>query len=328
MTLKERTFKMVMATLLSIYAANLLQLEHALAAGIIAILSLLDTKRASFITAFKRIASTVTAFAIASVVFYYMGFTVTAFGVYLVFYVPIAYRFDLQSGIAPCSVLVTHFIGAQSTGLAWQYNGFMLMFLGAAAALLLNLWMPSYKSELVREKALIDYYLRSTLRSISRRLSGEELEKGLAEEIREAEDQLRITKQKALNEYDNQLFSKNDYHVRYLQMREQQFMLVKKMIRSLRNIELKTSQASILAELFQETADQLSEKNTGLTLLESIRNLYKQFRTSPLPETREEFESRAFLFQLLHDIEDLIELKRSFFVEEEKDKKSDELASH
>lgn len=317
MTITERTLKMVLATLLSIYIANLFQLEHALAAGIIAILSLLDTKRASFITAFKRLLSTAAAFLIASIVFHFLGFTVTAFGLYLIFYVPLAYRFDLQSGIAPCSVLVTHFIGAGSIGLMWQLNGFLLMFIGASGALLLNLWMPSYKSELEENKAKFEEQFRLIFKGISKRLLGEELEFVLSDKVEEVEKLLSETKVKALAEYDNQLFNKVDYNIRYLQMREQQLTLVKKMIRSLENITLGSVQSRILAELFRDTANQLNEKNTGVNLLSNISELYKLFRQSALPETREEFENRAFLFQLLHDIEDLIDVKRTFFLNEE-----------
>lgn len=317
MTIKERTVKMVLATLLSIYIANFLQLEHPLAAGIIAILSLLDTKRASFITAFKRLLSTIIAFLIASLVFYFFGYRVLAFGLYLILYVPVAYRFDLQSGIAPCSVLVTHFISAGSIGLMWQLNGFLLMFIGAAAALLFNLWMPSYKNKLEVDKVKIDEQLKLILKGISTRLLVEDLEYDLSDKLKAIERLITLTKGKALADYDNQLFRKDDYHIRYLQMREQQLVLVKKMIRSLQSIDLGTKQSAILADLFKETSDQLNEKNTGLVLLENITVLYKQFRQSELPKTREEFESRAFLFQLLHDLEDLIEVKRAFFVKED-----------
>lgn len=316
MSIGERTVKLVLATLLSILAAQFFQLEHTLAAGIIAILSLLDTKRASFIIAFKRMASTILAFLIASIIFYIMGFTVWAFGIYLAIYVPIAYTFDLQIGIAPASVLVTHFMGAGSIALTWQLNGLGLMFLGAAGALLINLWMPSYLSQLEESKVEIDNKLSYVLKVISFKLSGVEPSDQLKELLSELEEQLLDSKKKALNEYDNQLFNKEDYLVRYLEMRQIQINILKRMLYSLQNITLETSQAFILAELFKETAEQLNEKNTGFALLEKISVLYREFRKSELPKSRDEFENRAFLFQLLHEIEAFIEIKRQFFVED------------
>lgn len=316
MSIKHRTVKMVLATLLAIYAADFLQLDHTLAAGIIAILSLLDTKRASFITAFKRVASTVTAFLIASVVFYLAGFTVTAFGLYLIIYIPVAYHFDLQSGIAPCSVLVTHFIGAGSISWSWQLNGFLLMTIGATSALLLNLWMPSHKGELAESKRQVDESIRLILKGISDRLSGKDLTVKLTDQVREAEDLISEAKAQALKDYDNQLFHKNDYSLKYVQMRGQQLASIRKMLHSLQNSGLGSEQARILAELFNSTSEQLNEKNTGLSLLENITDLYRTFRQSRLPKSRAEFESRAYLFMLLNNIEEFIEIKRSFFVRE------------
>lgn len=315
MSIGERTVKLVLATLLSILVAQFFQLEHTLAAGIIAILSLLDTKRASFITAFKRMLSTLAAFIIASAVFYLMGFTVWAFCVYLAIYIPVAYYFDIQIGVAPASVLVTHFIGAESIALVWQLNGLALMFIGALAALLLNLWMPSQLSELQKSKAEIDDRLRYVLKVISFKLTGANPSDRLRELLIELEEQLVASKKKALNEYDNQLFNKEDYLVRYLEMRQMQINILKRMLYSLQNITLETKQARILADLFKETAEQLDEKNTGLALLEKISMLYRDFRKSDLPKSRVEFENRAFLFQLLHEVEAFIEVKRQFFVE-------------
>ncbi|MCD8506456.1 MAG: aromatic acid exporter family protein [Alkalibacterium thalassium] len=316
MSITHRTVKMVLATLLAIYTADFLQLDHTLAAGIIAILSLLDTKRASFITAFKRVASTVTAFLIASVVFYLAGFSVTAFGLYLIIYIPLAYRFDLQSGIAPCSVLVTHFIGAGSISWSWQLNGFLLMTIGATSALLLNLWMPSHKSELAESKRQVDEGIRLILKGISDRLSGKDLTVKLTDQFREAEDLISEAKAQALKDYDNQLFHKNDYSLKYVQMRGQQLASIRKMLHSLLNSGLGSEEARILAELFNSTSEQLNEKNTGQSLLENIAELYRTFRQSGLPKSRAEFENRAYLFMLLNNIEEFIEIKRSFFVRE------------
>ena len=107
MTLSHRTIKIASATVIAILIAQFFDLNYSVSAGIIAILSVLDTKKSSVLTALQRIASTVLALTIATVLFRIIGFHIIVFGVYLLFYVPLAYRFTLQSGIAPCSVLVT-----------------------------------------------------------------------------------------------------------------------------------------------------------------------------------------------------------------------------
>lgn len=314
MTIKIKTIKIVLATLISILIAQVLNLEYPLAAGIIAILSVLDTKIESIKTAIARMGSTLLAFAVASVVFYLLGYSVWTFSLYLLIYVPIAYRFDLQSGIAPCSVLVTHFVTAQSIAMYWQINGLLIMAIGATIAILLNLWMPSYEKDLNENVRFIEEELRRFLKSVHAYLLGDTDQNELTLKARRLTELLHETEKIALLDYENQITNRSDYYIRYTQMRVQQVDLLKVMIQTLTMVKLETEQNKVLAGLFNEISDQLHEKNTGLALLEHISALYRYFRRSELPKTREEFESRASLFQILRDIERFIEIKRDFFV--------------
>lgn len=310
----QRTVKMVGATLFSIWIAQALQLEHEMAAGIIAILSVLDTKRDSISTGVARLLSTIVAFVIASIVFSIFGYTVFAFGIYLTLYVPIAYKYHLQAGIAPCSVLVTHFISAESIHVYWQMNGLLLMGIGAGMAIVFNLWMPSQLKKIETLKEQIEEEMRIILRLFEAHLLQNEHAEKLNNELMELDQLTNTMHQQSLKELDNQVFHKNNYYVRYSQMRQEQFLVIKQMTQTIPYIQLTTEQNKILADLFAQTADQLHEKNTGLTLLENISKLYNIFRNSSLPRTREEFESRAVLLQLLHDFERFIQLKRDFFI--------------
>ena len=121
----------------------------------------------------------------------------------------------------------------------------------------------------------------------------------------------------ALVEYENKQFtrSEKDYYIRYAQMRKQQYEILERITNSLTNIYSSTEENKILATIFGETAEQLDESNTGIELLNHIGELYRIFRDSALPKSREEFESRAVLYNVLTDFEQFLELKREFYVE-------------
>jgi len=314
MTIKIKTIKIVLATFISILIAQALNLEYPLAAGIIAILSVLDTKQESIATAFARLGSTILAFLVASIVFYLLGFSVISFSLYLLVYVPIAYRFDLQAGIAPCSVLVTHFVTAESIAFYWQVNGLLIMAIGVIVAVGFNLWMPSYEEDLNQKIDVIEEELREFLGLFHAYLLKNTDQSSLEMKARRLTKLLNETEKTALVDYENHITNKDDYYIRYAQMRKRQLDLSKVMIQNITAIKLEIEQNKVLAHLFNEVADQLHEKNTGLILLEHISALYRYFRQSELPKTREEFESRAILFQILRDIERFIEIKRDFFV--------------
>ena len=61
----------------------------------------------------------------------------------------------------------------------------------------------------------------------------------------------------------------------------------------------------ILAQLFAKIADQLSQTNPADDLLIAIEGYLEVFRHRTLPKTREEFETRATLLQLLRELETL-----------------------
>jgi len=313
MNVSERTFKIAVSAVLASLIAQWIRLQNPLAAGIIAVLSVLDTKKESLSTAVSRVLSTLIAFVIATVIFYFLGFTLLAFGLYLTIYVPVAYRFKLESGIAPCSVLVTHFMIAESFAWQWQINGLLLMAIGASMAILFNLWTPSREVKMNRKISELEEYMRIILRLFSEQLNGVDRRSKLRETIKLANQLVENIRSLAFHEYDNQLFNRSDYYIRYSQMRIRQLDLLKSMSHNVSVLNLQTDQNQRLAELFLHASEQFHEKNTGIELLDKIGKLYNYYRKSPLPETREEFESRAVMYQLLHDVEQLIRFKRDFF---------------
>ncbi len=65
--------------------------------------------------------------------------------------------------------------------------------------------------------------------------------------------------------------------------------------------------------MFDSTAEQLHLTNTGLDLMDEIQDYIDEFRNLELPKTRDEFEYRATLFQLLRDLQRFIDLKVCYF---------------
>ncbi|MFQ7323665.1 MAG: hypothetical protein ACLRPC_04470 [Streptococcus sp.] len=66
--------------------------------------------------------------------------------------------------------------------------------------------------------------------------------------------------------------------------------------------------------LCKETASQLSPgKSSSISCLIEINRYLAVFRERPLPRSRQEFETRATLLQLLRDLETFISIKVEFY---------------
>lgn len=312
MSLLQRTVKLVLATVLAIGLADWAGLAYTTSAGIIAILSVLDTRRSSFKIARQRFLSALMALAIASFLFATLGFGLPVIALYMALYVPLAYRFGLESGIPPITVLVLHLYLEKSIAMSWLWNELALFLIGAGVALVLNLYMPSKQKEIDAYHIKVEEQLKAILlRFHEFLLKGDGTNEGVL--IDELDEVLSQAQNLVYLDHNNHLFHQTDYQVHYFDMRMDQSKLLRQMAINVNSCHLESRESVILAHLFHETAQQLSQENPAKTLLDDISDFRELFRQRPLPQSRDEFETRAVLFQLLNDMERFIQLKVDFY---------------
>ncbi|MGQ7594770.1 aromatic acid exporter family protein [Streptococcus suis] len=312
MSLSLRTIKLIFATVLAIYLATVLGLSYTTAAGIIAILSVLDTRKSSFKMARNRLFSTLLALTIAVLTFALFGFGIWTPGIYLALYVPLAYRFNWEAGIAPSTVLVTHLLLEQDISLIFLGNELTLFLIGAGLALLFNLYMPSQEKKIQAYHDQVEDLLKQILlRFEAFLLNGDG--RNEAELITQLDKTLDEALKVVYLDRHNQLFQQTNYQVHYFEMRAAQNKILRTMAGNINKCLLEGRENVILSSLFERAAQQLSRDNSAKELLLDIELFHATFRERPLPQTREEFETRATLFQLLHDMEAFIRLKVDFY---------------
>lgn len=312
MSLSLRTIKLIFATVLAIYLATALGLSYATAAGIIAILSVLDTRKSSFKMARNRLFSTLLALTIAVLTFALFGFGIWTLGIYLALYAPLAYRFNWEAGIAPSTVLVTHLLLEQDISLIFLGNELTLFLIGAGLALFFNLYMPSQEKKIEAYHDQVEDLLKQILlRFEAFLLNGDG--RNEAELITQLDKTLDETLKVVYLDRHNQLFQQTNYQVHYFEMRAAQNKILRTMAGNINKCLLEGRENVILSSLFERAAQQLSRENSAKELLLDIELFHATFRERPLPQTREEFETRATLFQLLHDMEAFIRLKVDFY---------------
>ncbi|MCQ8262132.1 aromatic acid exporter family protein [Streptococcus suis] len=312
MSLSLRTIKLIFATVLAIYLATALGLSYATAAGIIAILSVLDTRKSSFKMARNRLFSTLLALTIAVLTFALFGFGIWTLGIYLALYVPLAYRFNWEAGIAPSTVLVTHLLLEQDISLIFLGNELTLFLIGAGLALFFNLYMPSQEKKIEAYHDQVEDLLKQILlRFEAFLLNGDG--RNEAELITQLDQTLDEALKVVYLDRHNQLFQQTNYQVHYFEMRAAQNKILRTMAGNINKCLLEGRENVILSSLFERAAQQLSRENSAKELLLDIELFHATFRERPLPQTREEFETRATLFQLLHDMEAFIRLKVDFY---------------
>jgi integral membrane protein len=310
--MKLKIAKIIVSAFVALLVAQALNLSTPSAAAIIAILSVMDTKKVSLAATGQRLAAAVLALVIGMGIFAIFGFDVISFGLYLLCYIPLAYLLKVDIGVAPSTVLVIHLWTQQQLSFELFVNELLLVTIGAGVAILLNWYMPSYRQEIERVREEIEDKMREVLLKMSGFLTigngkndGEVLQL-LKEKLSEAREYVRL-------EAENHLTKEVTYDYQYFEMRRDQSNLLEIMATNLNEFRWDGEEMAILSEMFKQTAQQLAEQNTASQLIDDIEDLLEQFRERPLPQTRREFEKRAQLYQLLRDLKRFVQLKVDFF---------------
>ena len=312
MNIGYRTLKTAIGSALAIIIAKWFGLQYATAAGIITILSVGKTRKKSMKIMLKRIISTLLALLISLVLFNIFGFKEIVFGVFLLIFIPLAVKFNVEEGIVVSSVLVTHLLTEKSTSLFWIINEIALMLVGVIVALIVNLYMPNTEDKIKEYQMYIEEHMKEILLKMSFTMKDGKkcfVNNVLLEELENVLDKGRKLTYINLN---NNIVQEDKYYVRYMNMRKNQVESIKYMLNHFKEDFSRYEQALIMANFIEKVANSIYENNTAENLLEDLDKLREDFRKMELPKTREEFEIRASLFQFLNDMEQFLRIKNDF----------------
>ncbi|GGI64563.1 membrane protein [Enterococcus alcedinis] len=310
-----RTIKTVVACFFALIIAQQLELLYYTAAGIIAILSVGNTKKSSLNTGISRFVSLAIATALAAVIFNLVGYTPLGFTLYLVVFIPLTVRFSLTDSIVVTSVLVTHYLLEQNFGWELILNEILLMAIGVGVALLSNLYMPNLEKKIKQEQETIEVHVRQLLLDMADDLTRTDKE-DLVDSCDILLESIDYGQRQARMHQENQWFEENWYYEKYFIMRRAQVRSLREMILILKQIQIEEAWVADLRILLTTAGETLSEGNDGVQMLRNIDLVMESYRLKPLPKNREEFENRARLFQCLQIFKNFIELKAEFTMQQ------------
>ncbi|WP_373231546.1 aromatic acid exporter family protein [Cohnella sp.] len=297
-----RVIKTAVATLAAIYTAYLIGVDNPLSAGLLAILGVETTRWKGIRIVFTRFMASVLGLLMASILFQFIGFHIWVLAVYILIAYPILARTGLKDGIITGSVIVFHLFARGEVTLDVIMTELQLLAIGLGWATVLNLiYMPKESKTLAAlrnrtEQGFSDIFLRLAqhLRNPDSLWDGKE--------VLETEAVIENGIEVANRARENRLIPQDEPWQLYYQMRQQQLESIQLMMESIAFVSKHVPQAEHIALLFDRlTEDVKSDYYEGETERMLIE-LEASFRGMPLPATRDEFEIRSSLFQLLREL--------------------------
>lgn len=310
-----RTIKTAVGAGLAIWIASLLDLEFATFAAIIVIMCIERTKKKTLITMKEKFIASLLSLVLGALFFEVLGYYPIVFALFILVFVPILVRVNIQAGFVTSMVVVLHVYAVKNADLAMFLNELYIIFIGMGIALLVNSFMPNLKQDIENFKQEIEQKFEAILFEFSAHLR-DRTRNWDGKEILEVEDLINQAKSIAIQDVENHLLRKQNSDYYYLEMREDQLELLRHMVRIIpvfSSSSLHVKQKEMLAEFLENLSQNVHSGDTTDISLNDLDELNASIRKTELPKTREEFEVRANLFYLIFEMENYLNIKKKLF---------------
>ncbi len=305
---------------LAYYLAQLLQLDNASSAGIIALLTLVTTKIETFRLSWQRLLSFAASAGLCFVLFYLIQTPWLDYGIYLFFSVFICELLGWRSVLSVNAVIGAHFLSTGNFTPEFVLNEFLLVVIGVTLAILLNLIQHNnaHESDMIRRMQYMEGKMQQILLELAGYLRRQSMGDHVWEDLVQLERDLDISSDMAHEYHLNTFGAHSEYYINYFRMRKQQYGILHSLHTEMNRISELPQPAEIVADFITEISRHVTETNEPQDLLEQLKTLVEDVKEHELPKTREEFENRALLYHILKDMEDFLLFKQHFVESREK----------
>lgn len=309
-----QAIKIAVGSSAAIYVAEVLNLEYAISAGSIALLTLVTTKWETVKLSWFRLVTFLVSSVLAWIVFTQIQSEWLAYGIYIFLIVIVSEEFGWKATISVNAVIGMHFMAKRDFEASFVFNEFLLVLIGITVAVVLNLFYDyaGQRKDLVRNMRYTENRMQMILGAIAAYLADKEMQYDIWAAIRELESQIRIFIDDAYEYQDNTFQSHPEYYINYFEMRMKQCNTIHDLHYEMKRIRKMPQQALIISEYVLYMMDYVTERNEPTAQMDKLKEIFQHIKEDKLPTTREEFESQAMLYHILMDLEDFLVYKKRF----------------
>lgn len=308
-TLLSTTIKTAIAATLSLLVAQALGLKFSSSAGIITILDIFETRKATLKGGLKRTLSATIALVLGIFIFEIFDYKTWAFGLYLLLFVPISFLLKIELGLGPSSVVVTHLLSYGEINSSIIFNELGLILIGTGFAMLTNLYAPESQGELKKWIEDIDGDIKDILIFFGDTLVNNLDVKIYEGKINKLEDDINKALNLAIIENDNRIENSKNLLIG-LSHREREMDILMEMYDDLKSIPKEYTDGKLISDLMIDTANNLSDNGDMVKVKKRIEFLQEHFHMMELPETQEDFIIRSSIFQVFRSLNQFIDISK------------------
>ena len=308
-----KVLKIAVGSCMAVAVAQFFELPYATSAGIVTLLTVQNTRRDTIRLAAERLLSFLLSVLLVFVCFRYIGkLEWVNYGVYIFLMVHVCYFFGWENTISVNAVMGTHYLLTPDYSLNFAASELAVIAIGTALALLMNWHMPSNLKILREDIRKAEDDMQQVLQELACYLEGKLDGAHIWLDLDQLEQSIHRGLDRAHEHAHNTLSEEDHYYIEYMEMRLQQCALLQAIRHRVWKIDGMPEQAKIISDYLRYLVPYVHEKNIPDRQSADLQQVFDQMKQQPLPESRDEFESRAILYHVLLDLEDFLFVKKRF----------------
>lgn len=311
MKIGYRTIKTAIGTPLAVTIAQLIGVTNIMSAGILTILCIQPSRKKSVESAWHRFIACLIAIVFSIVFFETLGYTPFTLAILLTLFIPTTVYLKIEKGIMTSTVITLNLYVLGSIQFSFIKEQIILIVIGIGTGLLMNLYMPSLDDKMKKKQIELEENFQIILTEIARYIRKGNLDwsgKEFAHTGKILDEAMQLVEL----DKENHLFRDQHSYYNYFTMRNSQFEILENMLPLATRLPEKDDVSTLVANFFLKLADSIQPENTAFIFLAELNELREIFKQKELPQTQEEFETRASLFQLIHELEEYLKLKQKY----------------
>lgn len=297
---------------ISIYLADLFKINFGVTAGIITIITIQSTKKESITIALERFMASAVGLFISAVLFTFVGINPIVFGIFVMFFMHLCLYLNLFQGFLPTVVLVTHMLVIRDVSYQSILNEIYILILGTIVALALNMYMPDEEENLSKMRDTIDNEIKRVLNYFADIILTGAVSVNEKLIFKKLKNDIALYREAALRKFNNELLDECKHDLDHVNMERSRYKVLNRMRSYFYGFYIGGDYAQHVADFTRRVANTIGNEDMCDDILVEFYELKEEFKALSLPETREEFESRAIFFQFLNGMEEFLEIKREF----------------
>ena len=306
--------KMTLVTLMAGLISKWIGLDYWLTGGVLALLSIQLTKKDSITIGIKRIVDVFFAMILSTLLFVLLGYEFWVFIVVTFIFSLASFRLKIAEGIVPALVIVTHLLIYGSFSFDFFIEESLLVIVSIGIAMIFNTFYPTFgEKTLSKYVEVIDSYIKDHLLMLSFLVKDPEYHETYYKHYDLLEQKLsEVIHQVELTDKDI-LFQNDQSYLAYVYMRRTQATYMKHMYDQAVKVKCNHRYAKEISDYIKDLSFSVGKFEESETYLKIIHQMLEKYRLSELPRTREEFETRAILYQIMLELETFVKVKLEFY---------------